>query len=200
MSTPLFRLVQALRRAFSAGLDQGGAVAAETRRVLAFLERASVDGSPLAGTGHPSTPVLDRFLATRADLLEGTLAPILHDLPWRYGYAPRADAPGLETRMAWAELVGPAAPIHSDEVGFGLTFIGPNSHYLAHRHPAVELYAVIAGEARWTEASETRTRRPGAFILHPSDLVHAMETERHPLLAIYSWTGDIVSPSVWQTP
>ena len=125
------------------------------------------------------------------------LGPIAGRLPWRYGYAPRADAPDLGQRMAWAEIVGPAAPIRSDRVGFGLTFIGRDTFYPPHRHPAVELYGVVSGTALWTLEGETRHRPPGAFVLHRENAEHAMRTAAEPLLAIYSWTGDILSPTVY---
>jgi quercetin dioxygenase-like cupin family protein len=125
------------------------------------------------------------------------LRPIGNLLPWRYGYSARPDAPGLETAMGWAEIIGPQAPIHSDQFCFGLTLIAPQTYYPPHRHPAVELYQVLIGHAAWTLGSATDIQPPGTIILHASGVVHAMRTGDEPLLAIYSWTGDIVSPSVW---
>ena len=56
---------------------------------------------------------------------------------------------------------------------------------------------MIAGRAEWTAGEQTATQRPGDYILHPANIVHAMHTGEEPLLAVYSWTGDVVSPSVW---
>lgn len=136
-----------------------------------------------------------------ADSAAPDIASALHSiaahLPWRYGYAPRDDAPGLEGAMGWAELIGPLAPIVSREVCFGLTLIGPHTHYLPHRHPAVELYRIVIGHPQWTVGSTISLRAPREAILHDSDVVHAMRTADEPLLAIYSWTGDIETPSAW---
>jgi quercetin dioxygenase-like cupin family protein len=118
-------------------------------------------------------------------------------LPWRYGYAPRGDTPDLDSAMGWAELVGPVAPIVSREVCFGLTLIGPHTHYPPHRHPATELYRIVVGHPHWTVDATTSVRGPGTAILHESNVVHAMRTEDEPLLAIYSWTGDVDTPSAW---
>jgi len=193
-------LLRLLRIRFEAGRDRPDAVGAEIRAVLAGLDRIAPSPLSWSPTHHP----LIRFLPEAVDRL-APLAPeiasvlrrIGSDLPWRYGYAARVDRPGLDAAMGWAEIVGPAAPFRSDSVCFGLTLIGPDTHYLPHRHPAVELYHVLGGTAAWSAESETTDRPPGSFILHPANLVHAMRTGSEPLLALYSWTGDVVSPSVW---
>lgn len=99
--------------------------------------------------------------------------------------------------MAWAELVGPLAPFHSDKVCLGVTAIGPHTRYPEHLHPAAEVYFVLSGTARWTAEGVTHERPPGSFILHPSNIVHVMETGDEPLIAAYTWSGDIVSPSIY---
>ena len=194
----MIALLEAMRRHVAAGLGQGGAVEAETGRVLAALDSARPwSAAPVPPSSHPSLRALTAFEGGDR-ILDGQFLPLAAQLPWRYGYDPRPDAPGLEDSMAWAELIGPKAPILSDAVGFGLTLIGPRTHYRPHRHPAVELYAVIAGTAIWTADGIAAPKPPGSFILHPENVVHAMQTGDEPLLAVYSWTGDIVSPSVWE--
>jgi hypothetical protein len=196
----LLALVAALRRHFSVDADRHDAVGEEIRNVEQRLARVTASPLPLQPTDHPLT----RYLPAVLDLAERdapdvatALRPLGSHLPWRYGYAPRADAPGLDGSMGWAEIVGPAAPLVSDDVCFGLTLIGPHAHYLPHRHPAVELYRIVVGHPHWTVDQTTSLRAPGDAILHSSDVVHAMRTEHEPLLAIYSWTGDVLSPSVW---
>jgi len=133
-------------------------------------------------------------LATRR--LFDAIIPALSILPWTYSYAPRSDAPDLKDRIAFAEIIGPDAPYHSDHIGFGLTLIAPYTLYPLHWHPAVELYHVVAGSAQWTLGNVERTLPPGTFILHPSRAVHAMRTGKEPLLAVYTWSGaDIVTTS-----
>ncbi|PWC53345.1 hypothetical protein TSO221_11090 [Azospirillum sp. TSO22-1] len=189
-----------MRAAFAEGLRHRPAVAAEAARVLADLPDGSVPlrlAEPLRPSRHPVLSQLPGAARAAGAPWESALLPLAGRLPWRFGYAPRPDAPDLGERMAWAEIVGPAAPLRSDRVGFGLTFIGRDTVYPPHRHPAVELYAVVSGTAVWTlEGADTR-RRPGDFVLHAADAVHAMRTTDEPLLAIYSWTGDILSPSVY---
>lgn len=176
------------------------AIGDEIRNVSAALDRVCGEPREIRPTSHPLIQHLPAALAlahTHAPEVASVLEPVAELLPWRYSYPPRHDAPGLESAMGWAELVGPEAPLRSGEVCFGLTLIGPDSYYLPHRHPATELYRVLAGSADWTAGVETATQPPGSYILHPTNCVHAMRTREEPLLAIYSWTGDVVSPSVW---
>jgi hypothetical protein len=78
------------------------------------------------------------------------------------------------------------APIASDEVCLGVTLIAPHTLYPLHRHNAVETYFVLSGTATWTAAGRSQTQPPGSFILHPSNIVHAMQTWDEPLLAVYT--------------
>jgi quercetin dioxygenase-like cupin family protein len=197
MATNLLALVGAMRRHFAHAAGSTPEVAAEAAKVLSALDTPSRPTTAAAPGNHPVLRHIEALGADAGDLLEGTLAPQAAVLPWRYGYHPRPDAPGLENEMAWAELVGPAAPVFSDSVGFGLTLIGPHTYYPAHHHPAVELYAVVRGTAIWTAAGRSGEQPPGSFILHPSNVVHAMRTAGQALLAIYSWTGDILTPSAY---
>lgn len=180
---------------------ENDAAAREMAVVAALAAGAAREPVAFDANDHPALRHLDKALAAaerRVPALAAALRPVAAALPWRYGYAPRADAAGLEHRMAWAELVGPAAPFRSAQVGLGLTLIGPHTSYPPHRHPAVEVYRVVAGTAVWRAGPVTSLHPPGATILHSPNLVHAMRTGDEPLLAIYSWSGDVNSPSVWE--
>jgi hypothetical protein len=173
-----------------------GRAAEEATRVKTLLDRASSEQASYAATGHPLVRHLPAALAgldRDAPDIAAVLRPLAKGLPWRYGYEASADRPDLHLNMGWAEFVGPAAPFHSDEVCLGVTLIGPHTDYSAHRHPAVELYHVLTGAAEWSG----HPRAPGAFILHEANRTHAMRTGNEPLLALYTWSGDVFSPSVW---
>jgi|GEM_PF-223323 len=192
-------LRDALVSSFASNGSESSDVAAEIALVTRYLE-PTLQVPPIipVSSGHGVTRYLDEVLAsteTFAPAFAKALKPVAAALPWRYGYLPRDDAPGLESEMAWAELIGPVAPWRSDDVCLGLTLIGRNSFYPAHRHPAVELYTVVSGTAEWSLGNNAAWRPPGSRILHLSEAVHAMRTGDEPLLAIYSWTGDVISPS-----
>ncbi|MDR0717349.1 MAG: AraC family ligand binding domain-containing protein [Azoarcus sp.] len=181
------------------------AIAAELRNILALLETVDfsrADEEYLRPSGHPVVRQLQQTPPQNVDAATGAIfrafLPQLDALPWRYSYAPRPDAPDIGERMAWAELVGPIAPFRSDKVCLGLTAIGPRLLYPRHYHPAVETYLVVSGAAAWTAAGITRIHPPGALILHPANIVHAMETGDEPLLAAYAWTGDVETLSAYE--
>ena len=192
----LLTLIETIETHFQRRQAKGDAVAWEIAKVLSLLEPLP----PLVGAfprnNHPATRHLEAALFSGNASTSGLLAalrPVAYDLPWRYSYAKREDAPGLEENIAFAEIIGPEAPFQSDRVCLGLTLVGPEMLYPEHAHPAVELYYVAAGTATWIANDIPSLQPPGAFILHPSQVVHAMQTHRGPLLAVYAWSGDDVT-------
>ncbi|MGN0917847.1 MAG: dimethylsulfonioproprionate lyase family protein [Oxalobacter sp.] len=151
-----------------------GAFSKSSFPITAFIGEALRHGVP------ETQPVLD------------VLAAVLSSLPWKYNYEPREDMPDLGMKMAWGEIIGPEAPYQCDSFCFGFTLIAPNSLYPAHYHPAIELYYVLSGTAEWMLEGKTALQKPGTFILHPANAVHAMRTGKEPLLAMYTWSGDDV--------
>jgi len=180
------------------GIRRTDAVGAEVRRVDPMIGQAESSAMPVIATHHPVT----RCLAAATQGFRGLedLQRIGPSLPWRHGYDPHPSRAGLEDRLAWVEIVGPAAPLRHPALCVGFVLMAPHTVYPAHAHPAVELYHVISGTALWTAADVATERRPGDFILHPSGISHAMTTAEEPLLAIYSWTGDMLSPSRFLSP
>jgi quercetin dioxygenase-like cupin family protein len=198
-------ITAAIVRHYRLRIAKGDDVAAELRNALNLLpEIVPVEcPNPHGDPTHPVTRFINDALKPRpgavADVID-VLRPLSGNLPWRYSYTPRLDQPGLEDRMAWAEFVGPEAPIKSGRVCLGVTLIGPRTLYPAHFHPAAESYFVLSGTATWTKAGRARKLPPGSFILHPSNIVHSMETADDPLLAVYTWTGDIETLSAYEDP
>ena len=89
-------------------------------------------------------------------------------------------------------MLGLGAFAANPRVRLGLTLMAPGTAYPAHAHPAVETSLVIAGTALWQAGTAApASRPPGAVIVHPSGIAHAMTTAAEPLLAAWSWTGDI---------
>jgi mannose-6-phosphate isomerase-like protein (cupin superfamily) len=127
------------------------------------------------------------------------MAALLGPLPWRYSYPPRPASlihpVDLGERIAFAELIGPRAPLSAPGCRAGFTLMAPDTFYPLHAHPAIELYLVIAGHAQWTTPEAERIVPPGEFVLHRSSQAHAMRTFAEPLLALYGWSGDIDTPA-----
>jgi quercetin dioxygenase-like cupin family protein len=200
-SSPIHSLIISVRTTFARRKSADDAVGREIETVISLLEPLP----PLAGrffkNNHAANRHIKAALAggneSTAALLDA-ISPVIRFLPWRYSYPTRDDAPDLGQNIAFAEIIGPEAPFRSDNVCLGLTLIGPETLYPAHRHPATELYHVVAGTATWTLDGVSHNYPPGTFILHPSQAIHAMRTHAEPLLAIYSWSGsDVRTTSVY---
>ncbi len=199
-TNPLSSLIAAMRLHVLKYAPLEGDLAQEVKAVQALLDGVLELGDMSRPSAHGVTDHLDATLALvdqQESLLGAALRPLAPYLPWRYSYEPRDDAAGLENNMAWAELIGPIAPRVSRKVCFGLTLIGPHTTYPLHHHPAVEVYSVVVGNATWTLEGQSTIHPPGTVILHPRNALHAMKTHDEPLLAIYSWTGDIDTLSVY---
>jgi mannose-6-phosphate isomerase-like protein (cupin superfamily) len=194
-------LIASVKTTFARGKLADDPVGREIQRVVSLLEPLPPLTDKFAKNNHAVTRHIKAALqagnASTVALLDA-IGPVIRFLPWRYSYPTRDDAPDLGQNIAFAEIIGPAAPFRSDSVCLGLTLIGPETLYPAHRHPAIELYYVVAGIATWTLDGVSHDHPPGTFILHPSQAVHAMQTHAEPLLAIYSWSGsDVRTTSVY---
>lgn len=191
-----------LQKRYASGVESmAPALASELDALLAVWPDAPLLQRP-APRRLPACEHLDAALAAGRRGAEQSLAAALAGLSaalaWVYGYPDRPGEPDLSSRVAFSEIVGPAGLLPSDDLRFGLTLIAPGTRYPAHAHPAIEIYLVVAGSALWQKGpDEPRVQPPGALILHPSGVRHAMQTEDDPLLAIYSWRGDLASPSVY---
>jgi len=199
--------IEALCRAALALLDGAAAKDAAIHGTIAAARdgtRAALRGGVGEITGA-ATPASERHLAPSlaagatgpAAALAAAIGRASQSLQWYYGYKPVEGQPDLPNRIAFCEFVGPKAPVRSDTMRLGLTLIGPHTHCPAHAHPAVELYYVIAGTARWITPRSDALQPPGAYILHRASEPHAMETQAEPLLSLYAWSGEILAPSVY---
>ena len=155
--------------------------------------------------GHDYAAILAPAIAAgRKHAVAGIAASVaaLRDpLPWRYSYPPRPGSPlhaaDLAERIAFAELIGPRAPLAAPDCRAGFTLMAPGTFYPLHAHPAIELYLVISGHAEWTTPEAERIVPPGEFVLHRSNQPHAMRTFAEPLLALYGWSGDLDTPAFY---
>lgn len=178
------------------------AVAAEAQALRLGGATAPRRSPPPAPVRQPATAFLEEAVAAGLSGPEGALAAairaVVPDLAWSYGYPAEPAWPALGERIAFAQLLGEGGLGTASQVLVGLTLIAPRTRYPWHAHPATELYLVIAGTARWWKGTDgPRVHPPGALVLHESGIPHAMETEAEPLLALYTWRGDLASPSVF---
>jgi len=103
------------------------------------------------------------------------------DLPWKVNAFAVA---------RWKTLVGgnEGGQIDAADVQFGLWELAPHSTYHGHRHPAPEIYHVVAGQGLWTIGDTTHTVGPGSTLYTRSGVVHKMvNTGDLPLRTIWFW-------------
>ncbi len=191
----------AVRGAYAAARDAEGELSADLEVWLAALDGLS--GARVAVDAEDQ-PVC-RYLAAALDLAEAGPAaavaaaarPFAAALGWRHWYQVDDRLPGFSRNFAHAEIVGPLGPVSSRDMRCGLILMAPHTLYPSHAHSAVELYLVLGGTAEWQRGAEPWARRPpGAFILHPSGIGHAMRSLDEPLLALYAWHGALESDLV----
>ena len=141
----------------------------------------------LAGT-ETAAPDLARPLAALAPGLAWTQNP---------NYRRRPPSPDFLARYGYAQIAGPEGPIVDAELAMGVLLLAPGTLYPSHRHPAVELYCALDGEAEWWREGQDWHRRPlGSLIHHPSGVAHAMRAGEAPFLALYLWRGDLATAAV----
>jgi hypothetical protein len=167
-TAPVFQRIASIQLRLRQRAALADTVGLEAARVLALLDPLPALTGTFSRSEHPSTRHLAAAFAAgdhTTAALAASIRCVGFDLPWRYSYAKRGDAPGLEENMAFAEIIGPDAPFASERVCLGLTLIGSETFYPPHCHPAVELYLVVAGrgylDGRWSLAQTP------SWLFHP---------------------------------
>lgn len=191
-NAPFMRfLAEAVRTLGGSGMPEAIDIAERLRRHAATASYAAA-----AWDAHVRPPVLAYLdaalaLADRHPLVD-LLAPVAHALDWTEGDLPVPAA--FRGRYAFVTLIGEGTPMPDDTCYFGLYLQAPDSHYPSHWHAAEEIYIVLSGTALWQQGEAPfGARRPGSQILHRSYEPHAMDTRAEPLLAMWTWTGDLRS-------
>lgn len=96
------------------------------------------------------------------------------------------------SEMLVNELLGPTGQFYHPSVRVGLYVQKAGFHYGLRTHPAEETYILLGGHSAWaTGGDHPSVRRTGEIIHHPSMIAHQTLTTRHPLIAVWRWSGDI---------
>jgi mannose-6-phosphate isomerase-like protein (cupin superfamily) len=161
--------------------------------LAAAIAHAAAGTGGIAGLRLPGA-ALELGAAGPESRIAAELAKLAPRLRWTYGYPPDPRYPGLERRIAFTEVLGNGAIWPSERMLLGFTLIAPNTTYPAHAHPAIELYLVVAGAAAWRVGeAPAEIRQPGSVIVRASSPSHAMTTGAEPLLALFTWRGDLAT-------
>jgi len=89
---------------------------------------------------------------------------------------------------AYAAFSGPDGPVQCAAPRGGMMLMGPNVHYVDHRHAPREAYLVMTPGSQWRlDEGEWFDVVPGDLIVHDEWQMHAMRTRDLPLLAFAGW-------------
>lgn len=196
---PLLRLTRAIEAHMARASPPSPAMRNAITHLVEALRRAIPQ--PAAASARDYTVLVQRAVETArhspaADIALHLLS-VQRSLPWVYHYTPRSADEDLGDRIAFAELAGPDGAMSAPHCRVGFTVVAERTIYPMHSHPAVELYLVLGGTAKWQTPTSDRCVPPGEFLLHRSNEPHAMRTFDEPLLALWSWSGDIDAPAVY---
>jgi quercetin dioxygenase-like cupin family protein len=194
-----------LVRAISIQLESSGTKDEEVRAELERLKDACKSAVPrnsfAVAAGRDYSAILEAVIAGGSHekwaAVALALGVVQGCLPWAYHYECRVGEEELASRIAFAELIGPDGPLNASAIRVGFTLIAPHTLYPEHVHPAVELYCVISGRAQWISERCEQIAPPGRLLLHRSNERHAMRTFDQPLLALWSWSGEIDTPAFY---
>ncbi|MDX8529152.1 dimethylsulfonioproprionate lyase family protein [Mesorhizobium sp. MSK_1335] len=173
--------------------------AAPTSMLQAAIDALSVQqfGRSFA-SGH-SLPVCryfeDGFDASENDVV-GALCGSWAAMDWMQNpnYRDRPEMQDYRADSGFCEICGPRGLIGNSATSVGFLVMGPGLFYPSHSHPAAEAYFVISGAAQWWRAGhDWQINEPGSRIYHSPHQEHAMRTLDAPLLALYVWSGDLVT-------
>ena len=146
----------------------------------------------------------------------GSLGEALSNIPpeWRLGDAVSSAAPMLDWRAVFkSEEIDPplrtnlsmaAFAVRRDGPGarslyVGLFLLAPHTHYPLHSHTAPEVYYCVSGRLTLQHGidGEPFPLLPGEYSITPSERLHALHTDRDPVLLVYIWLPGTKSENWW---
>ena len=93
---------------------------------------------------------------------------------------------------SFVEIIGPSGLLISPKIRIGLLLLGEEVFYPSHKHAAIEFYTILSGTSEWQINNMSFEKKaPGDNIFHDKWVPHAMKTNGEPVLALFSWSGDI---------
>lgn len=150
---------------------------------------------------HPLMPLLEDVLAAA----EGPpkLTKAVADLASEGGFFQVYEGEGINATqadyMVGKHIVGPKGRLFNEELRAGIFFLASNFEYPMHNHAGLEIYYVLSGILDVQNGVDAEPRRvgPGEYSVTPSHVPHALSIGDEPVVILYAWTGDLVSPIYW---
>jgi len=158
-------------------------------------------------TPQPMTPVhrpCADFMAREGPMAAGAYAALYRAMRaagphalWRETYAGTGIGRHFMDRCGCYGIIARGGAWASARMSAWLVYMPAGLWYPWHRHPAEELYLVVAGEAEFLrEGMATETLGPGGSVFHGGDQPHAMRTRDRPVMAYVTWRNNLGVPPV----
>lgn len=130
-------------------------------------------------------------------LLMQIIDVLRHNLEWSSHYERSPLTESFIDGLALAQIVGPRGLLHSEDVIVGIFCFAPGFEYPEHGHAAEEVYLLLSGDADFRQGANGSWNQisPRDMVLHTSNQPHGIRTFRLPAVGLYSWYGDIHSPT-----
>lgn len=104
-------------------------------------------------------------------------------LPWYQ--RPVANHPKFMAGHINAQIIGPEGLAISQELIVGITLMRPNLDYPDHQHEPEEIYLVLS-DGRWRQDyGPWQTPGLGGLVYNPSNIMHGMQSQATPLVALW---------------
>ena len=191
-------LIGAIARGLSARRGEGVALVLERMAAQDLSEGGFREPAPSALPVLKHLPqCIGEAMLIEPDLA-AAIAAIEEDLAWRQSasYSDALLGEGFVANYGWTEIIGPRGFFPGDDFLLGLLMLGPGQHYRDHFHPAPELYWPLTSASHWSRDRQAFAEKPqGITIWHPPMIMHATKTGETPLLAVWSWTSDTLTPA-----
>ncbi len=169
------------------------------------LTELSKELSPATGVLPQQAPVcryLNPLLTTSCEAKLGALVSAIKalgpNLLWKVNQNYRQIFPEhFFENEAFCEIIGPGGLLKNQNIRVGLLLLGEEVEYPAHKHEATEWYHVINGTGLWQQGdSEYQLREPGSALFHSEWETHAMRCNSQPVLALWSWSGQLGAEAI----
>lgn len=123
------------------------------------------------------------------------------DALWRETYAGTGIGRHFMDRFGCYCIIGPGGAWISARMSAWLVYMPAGFWYPWHRHPAEELYLVVAGEAEFLrQGAPVEVVGPGGSVFHDSNQPHAMRTRDQPVMTYVIWRNNLGVPPVLTSP
>ncbi len=200
------RLIDAFAALFTAATVSGGELA-----ITANFTLENVNWKHRLRNHEPkSHPMVDTHLqaacansgqhGSSSHRVAEALLAMSDQLEWHASSKDRDDGPDIAVfspKFTATTIIGAGGLLPSDKVTAGFSLQGRDTYYPPHAHYAEESYWIIGGDGDWKVGTKPWFAvKAGDSIYHESGARHAMQTNEHPLLAIWLWTSHLESEVV----